>query len=438
MAEIRRNLLLKKDFEKIRDRMRMYYLYGYSAVLEDEASSDATIKDEIQRIRYWMNQPSKKGRKRATLEPFDDSMAIDIHSMRHNPFYKAWKSKTFDNNAICFHFLLFSILREHPEGLPASAIIEKMNGLCEDNSKGKEDFFDLRTVQGYLKKYMARGMIASTSKRHGKSNEKKVNKPHYYIPDQPSVKQIHYDAISFFSEIAPCGVIGSFVLDKLNRQNDIFLFKHHFITNTLDSEIFLSLLKAIQDKQQISVCNHNRKKKNNERIKLVPLKIYVSVQNGRQYLIAYQVEYGNIRAFRLDFLSKFKNEGLFPNYDSVLSLFNEKKNKMWGVNIVETREGEERLESVEIILKIGTDEQYIINRINNEMRCGELTQIDSQNDLYRFYAQVFDSREMIPWIRTLICRIVKINFSNTIIQEEFEADLRRLYSIYGIAGEEAL
>ena len=140
----------------------------------------------------------------------------------------------------------------------------------------------------------------------------------------------------------------------------------------------------------------------------------------------------------MDFLSKFKNEGLFPNYDSVLSLFNEKKNKMWGVNIVETREGEERLESVEIILKIGTDEQYIINRINNEMRCGELTQIDSQNDLYRFYAQVFDSREMIPWIRTLICRIVKINFSNTIIQEEFEADLRRLYSIYGIAGEEAL
>ena len=112
--------------------------------------------------------------------------------------------------------------------------------------------------------------------------------------------------------------------------------------------------------------------------------------------------------------------------------------EMWGVNIVETREGEERLESVEIILKIGTDEQYIINRINNEMRCGELTQIDSQNDLYRFYAQVFDSREMIPWIRTLICRIVKINFSNTIIQEEFEADLRRLYSIYGIAGEEAL
>ena len=150
------------------------------------------------------------------------------------------------------------------------------------------------------------------------------------------------------------------------------------------------------------------------------------------------MEYGNVRAFRLDFLSKFKNEGLFPNYDSVLRLFIEKKNKMWGVNIVETREGEERLESVEIILKIGTDEQYIINRIHNEMRCGELTQIDSQNDLYRFYTQVFDSREMIPWIRTLICRIVKISFSNTIIQEEFEADLRRLYSIYGIAGEETL
>ena len=32
MAEIKRNLLLKKDFEKIRERMRMYYLYGYSLI----------------------------------------------------------------------------------------------------------------------------------------------------------------------------------------------------------------------------------------------------------------------------------------------------------------------------------------------------------------------------------------------------------------------
>ena len=178
-------------------------------------------------------------------------------------------------------------------------------------------------MQSYLKKYIDRGLIASTIKPHGNSNEKKINKPHYYIPNQSIIDQSHYDAISFFSEIAPCGVIGSFVLDKLNKpDNDIFWFKHHFITNTLDSDILLSLLNAIQGKQIISVYNHNRKKKIDERIQLVPLKIYISAQNGRQYIMAYQIKYGNIRAFRLDFLSKVKNEGVFPDYDLILNRFN--------------------------------------------------------------------------------------------------------------------
>lgn len=444
MAEIKRNLLLKKDFEKTRKRMRLYYLYGYSTLLKDEANSDATIKNEIQRIRYWMNQPSRKGRKRKDFLPFDDTMAIDIHSIRHNPFYKAWKSKIFDSNAICFHFLLFSVLKEHPVGLPSSIITEKIDEL-RSNSYGedKERYqatkcFDTRTVQSYLKEYKDRGMIASTLRYHANPNEKAIKKPHYYIPNQPLINQNHYDAISFFSEVAPCGVIGSYVLDKLNSQADILLFKHHFITNTLDSEMLFSLLNAIQTKQMISVINNNRKQKVEERIQLIPLKIYISARNGRQYLVAQQVRYGSIRAFRLDYLSKIKTEGVFPNYDHVLELFNEKKEKMWGVNIIETREGEERLETVEMILKIGDNEPYIIHRINNEKRCGTLTQIDSQNNLYKFEAQVFDSKEMIPWIRTFICRIVKIKFSNTTLQAQFENDLKKMYSTYGIDRKENL
>ena len=42
------------------------------------------------------------------------------------------------------------------------------------------------------------------------------------------------DALSFFSEIAPSGVVGSFLYDKLSvkerQDSDIFQFKHHYIT----------------------------------------------------------------------------------------------------------------------------------------------------------------------------------------------------------------
>ena len=44
--------------------------------------------------------------------------------------------------------------------------------------------------------------------------------------------------------------------------------------------------------------------------------------------------------------------------------------------------------------------------------------------------------EMIPWIRTFICRIVKLNFSNRTVENEFKADVKKLYEMYGLTGGE--
>ena len=41
------------------------------------------------------------------------------------------------------------------------------------------------------------------------------------------------DVLNFYSEIAPCGVIGSFLLDKQTEQDDNFSFKHHYITSAI-------------------------------------------------------------------------------------------------------------------------------------------------------------------------------------------------------------
>ena len=38
-------------------------------------------------------------------------------------------------------------------------------------------------------------------------------------------------------EIAPCGVVGSYLLDKIDSHEERFAFKHHYITQALDSEI---------------------------------------------------------------------------------------------------------------------------------------------------------------------------------------------------------
>ena len=42
------------------------------------------------------------------------------------------------------------------------------------------------------------------------------------------------EAIDFFSEAAPLGVIGDFCRDKLEDKPSLFRFKHHYILNALE------------------------------------------------------------------------------------------------------------------------------------------------------------------------------------------------------------
>jgi hypothetical protein len=100
-----------------------------------------------------------------------------------------------------------------------------------------------------------------------------------------------------------------------------------------------------------------------------------------------------------------------------------KRNK-WGV---------EHLEHVEFTVRVEDHEDYIVGRLEREKRIGTVEKLDENT--YRFSADVYDSSEMIPWIRTFICRIVKISFSNRSIEDLFKSDLKAMYEAYGIGGE---
>lgn len=61
---------------------------------------------------------------------------------------------------------------------------------------------------------------------------------------------------------------------------------------------------------------------------------------------------------------------------------------------------------------------------------GTVEKIDDNH--YRYSADVFDTTEMIPWIRTFICRITRLNFSDRTAENNFKADIEKMYEIYGI------
>ncbi len=105
---------------------------------------------------------------------------------------------------------------------------------------------------------------------------------------------------------------------------------------------------------------------------------------------------------------------------------------MWGVS---TQGKSGRTEHVEFTVRYEPGEEHIYQRLMREKRCGDVEQIDENN--CKFTAEVYDTNEMLPWIRTFICRITDIDFSNKEIESQFRRDLFDMYRLYGIDGGDA-
>ena len=79
----------------------------------------------------------------------------------------------------------------------------------------------------------------------------------------------------------PLGVVGDFCRDKLEEKPSLFRFKHHYILNALDGEVVLALLGIIGEGREATLTMKRR------RVTVTPLKLYVVVQTGRQYILAW-------------------------------------------------------------------------------------------------------------------------------------------------------
>ena len=109
------------------------------------------------------------------------------------------------------------------------------------------------------------------------------------------------------------------------------------------------------------------------------------------------------------------------------------QSKMWGVSVKRNKWGNEHLEHVEFTIRVEEGEDYIVKRLYREKRVGTVEQLDEHT--YRFSADVYDSSELKPWIRTFICRILQMNFSNRTMENQFKNDLKEMYRLYGLDGE---
>lgn len=407
---------LIKDFEKIRAYMREFYVYGIKSREDYKGKSSRTYDDERRRIESWIGEHMDYVRTPSGKNAF---ISIDSRSQDHNPLYNAFRAKSFTDGDITLHFILFDILYTPEVEYSLASLLDIIND--EYLSRFDEPMsFDESTVRKKLKEYISLGLVEA----------RKEGRRQLYRRTADIEIPCDTDALHLFSEIAPCGVIGAFLLDKTQHDEHPFDLKHHYITSSLDSDVLATLFLAMREKRAITLLNKNRRREDAGRVRVVPLRVFISVQSGRQHLLCYVSEKNCIKSFRIDYMSSVKLEECVARFDELRAHLCKMEENMFGVSVGSGRLEGASTERVSFTVKVGEGEDFIVNRLTREGRCGRVERISF--DTYRYSAEVYDLSELIPWIRSFICRISEISFSNKNIEKRFLDDLDAMYKMYGI------
>ena len=403
---------LIKRFDKIRDYMRDFYVYGFMS------------REDFKHKKSLRSYDNEKRRIESYLSDYmsfrlDDNgkiifLSVDSSDISENPLYLAFKAKTFTKNDITLHFCILDILQSRAEATAAEiADIIAQEYLCYFDHPA---VLDVSTVRNKLTEYEAHGILAS--RKQGK-------KLLYYLDHIGVDLNSVADALLFFSETSPQGVVGSYLLDQCAQKSQWLSFKHHYIMHALESEIVYELLKAMHNRQKVEILNHSPRSDAPIELEIIPLRFMISVQGGRRYMAAYSIRSKAILSFRLDYIKAVKRLEAAEEYDTHVKRLEEILQNTWGISFGKGV----HLERVRMLLDIPPNEEYILQRIRREGRNGVLSSVGKNTYQYEIF--VYDATELLPWLRTFIGRIISLECDNKAVVRTFYKDLDALYSMYG-------
>lgn len=401
---------LIKNFEKIRDYMRDFYVYGFRTRTDFDRKSARSYDNERRRIESWLSDAMSFRQDASGKQVF---LSVDNRSIAHNPLYQAFKAKSFTDKDITLHFYLLDILADG-EALPFQAIVGRVAEYY--HFMESDDIPDDSTVRNKLKEYVGLGLLRT---------EKQGREVLYARTDSQAAPAL-LDAIAFASESMPLGVIGSFLLDKYREAPDYFRFKHHYLLQAMDSDILSSLLECRRMHCRARITYRTRHSASDREAKVFPLKVYVSTRTGRENLLAYHYQSRRPHMYRLDHIVK-----VVPLEEEPDPLTLDTYGARYAAHLWGTSAGNERtrqLDHIEVTIHVEPEESHIIHRLEREKRNGTVKK--TAEHTYLFTADVYDSQEMLPWLRTFIGRIEGLTCSNQATVDRFYEDLAEMETMY--------
>lgn len=411
---------LIKNFDKIRDYARDFLVYGYKCRSDYTRKSGRSYDNERRRIESYLSvyvnwETSSRGK--------NLFISTNTADLSQNPLFSIWETRSFTTNDCLLHFCLFDILITQP-GLTA----QEASDLLYDRYLSCFDSHpmpDTMTVRNKLNEYAEIGLF---------KKQKQGKTLHYYINDSafnqalPTIVSKLITPVHYFENITPAGVLGYFFRRDSGNNSELFSFRHLFTSHTLDDEILLKLLDAIQEKRMVQFETCSSRSPNQFRQTTLPLKVAINVKHGRRYLLAYNRRRKSFVSFRLDYIKNVKALEGSPDFEKRLDELQSRLAYTWGVFLGQQKQ---RLEQLEMILSIDEiTEDYVLTRLKREGKHGTVEKL--ADNTFAFRIEVTDTQEIVPWLRTFIGRIISIQGSNRRAIRQFITDIERMAAMYEI------
>ena len=453
-----------KNFDRIRDYMRQFYIYGFKARTEFDGKSARTYDNERRRIESWLADYTRAD---YTSKGKHVYINVDSKEIPQNPLYTAWKSKSFTDNDLMLHFfILDQMIEDGNENAGMAKAGEEQVGAAQNDAAQAEaaqteaaqagaanpespspggltagelcdricaDYgvvFDSQTVRLKLKEYESLGLLSAW-----KDKKQLRYRLAPLLPPETAGPSPAWDrlimAVKFFQGVAPFGVVGSTILDREETDNEYFQFKHHFIVHTLEDGVLSDVLAAMKQGRAISFTNRSGRTGNVSQSRGLPLKIFVSTRTGRRYVCLYQENTRRFTNMRLDSMSDVTPLEIHSDYSRKQDLLKRNLDRLWGVSF----SGSGRLEEICIKFYVNeSTEAYVLDRLYREGRGGEIQRIRENEYLYS--GAFFDTNEMLSWVKTFTGRILDIQGSNRFAVAKITYDWEKMYEMYCRDGEE--
>lgn len=406
---------LIKNFSKTRKYVRDFFIYGFKTRNEFKEKSPRTYDNERRRLESWLGPFVQRD---YVSGGFNISLAIDSNLLDTNPLFRVWKTKSFTDNDIVLHFLILDLL-QNGRPLTAEEITDRL--LTE-----YEALFDIQTVRRKCNAYEKEGLL--TKQKNGKAVLFSLdNTLTRWLKSNENIM----DALAFYQMAGCLGIIGNEILEQLECQNRSFRVKHSFFVHTLEDEILLALLDAMNRKLTVELTIKSSKKGLTNTANCIPLQLFVSSRSGRRFLCGYVKRSKRFTCFRLDTIKHAACMEPAPEYEDLEKKLERNRRLLWGVSF----QGTERhhLDVLTMTLHVEEpSELYIVDRLKREGRGGAVTRIDENT--WQYQRESFDCNEMLPWVRTFIGRILSLECTAKSVEQRFYQDLQIMYQTYQIGG----